>query len=515
MTMLTASHVVSHVTVYEDRADVVRRCIVDVPAGASAVVLRDLSPLIEEGRVLARIEGDGHVDDIRIDRRFSAVPDAIGRRRAQREAWRVERLDERAGLVVAVTLAEQQRRLAESVLRSWASSSSRRTGRGAVDIAHIEGERQRLQQAVLDADTALVSARANVARLDAALAQQQLDEPTDPAPRRVCDVVVRLSAPAAGTITIVVSTVVPCAAWRPEHDASLSRDNDDATAGTVHVAGHGSVWNRTGEDWRACSLTLSTARPSLGAQVPSLSVDRLRLRAKTAEERRTIVVQHRTEAVPKDASRGGAPGVDDGGEVRAFSVENATILDDGRPHRLALFAFSSPAKIARVAVPEKSRHVFLRASFRNAGSAPLLAGPVQLRDNGAFVGVGDVNFVGVGDDVDLAFGSDDAFTVDFDRRRIDEKRIVGKDLEHWVQEARLTSTRPLPTSVSVVFRLPVSELAQLKVLPSSQHTTIGEVRADDHGLVHASTVIDAGGERKLALAFSFDTSGDVVVPAPW
>ncbi len=513
--MLTASHVVSHVTVYEDRADVVRRAVVDVPAGASAIVLRDLSPLIDEGRVLARIEGDGYVDDIRVERRFSAVPDAIGRRRAQREAWRVERLNERAGLVVTVTLAEQQRRLAESVFRTWASSSSRRAGRGAVDMAHIEAERQRLQQAVIDADVALVAARADVARLDAAVAQQQLDEPVDPAPRRVCDVVVRLSARVAGALTVVVSTVVPCAAWRPEHDASLVREYDDATTGTVHVAGHGSVWNGTGEDWPSCSLTLSTARPSLGAQVPSLSADRLRLRAKTAEERRTIVVQHRTEAVPKEASRGGAPGVDDGGEVRAFSVVNATILDDGRPHRLALFSFSSPAKLARVAVPEKSRLVFLRASFRNLGTAALLAGPVQLRDNGAFVGVGDVNFVGVGDDLDLAFGSDDAFTVDFDRRRIDETRVVGKDIAHWLQEARLTSTRALPTAVSVVFRLPVSELAQLKVVPSSQHTTIGEVRPDEHGLVHAAAVIDAGGERTLAVAFSFDTSGDVVVPAPW
>lgn len=514
--MLTANHVVSHVTVYEDRADIVRRVVVDVPVGASAVVLRDLSPLIDEGRVLARIDGAAHVDDIRVERRFAAEPDAVGRRRAQREAWRVERRDERAGLVVAVTLAEQQRRLAESLLRSWASSSSRRTGRGAVDIAHIEAERQRLQQAVLDADSVLVSARAAVARLDAAIEQQErVDEPTVEAPRRVCDVVVRLSAAAAGPLTIVVSTVVPCAAWRPEHDASLVREHDDATTGTVHVAGHGSVWNRTGEDWRNCSLTLSTARPSLGAQVPPLLADRLRLRTKTAEERRTIVVEHRTEAVPKDASRGGAPGVDDGGEVRAFSVENATIPDDGRPHRLALFSFSSPAKLARVAVPEKSRHVFLRASFRNQGTSPLLAGPVQLRDNGAFVGVGDVHFVGVGDDLDLAFGSDDAFTVDFDKRRIDEKRIVGKDIAHWVQQARLTSTRSLPTSVQVLFRLPVSELAQLKVLPSPQHTTIGEVRPDEHGLVQASTVVDAAGERTLALAFSFDTSGDVVVPAPW
>ena len=68
--------------------------------------------------------------------------------------------------------------------------------------------------------------------------------------------------------------------------------------------------------------------------------------------------------------------------------------------------------------------------------------------------------------------------------------------------------------VLVHLRLPVSEVKQLKVLASPSHTTI-EANADEHGVVRIPVDLAPNVEKKLALAFSFDTSGDVRIPDPW
>ena len=516
MSQHIAQHVVSHVTVYEDRADVTRHATIELPAGAVTVVIKGISPLVEEGRLTARIKGEhGHIDDVVIDRRFDLDLDAVAARRRLRATQREARSIEREVATAAVACAEYRRRTVELLAKSHSQATARRIGRGEIDVDAIGHDVSSFQRAIVDADDAIVSAKGVLLRIDAAAEAIGDDNQDDvDGHRRVCDLHVRVSSP-GGAVTLVVSTVVPCAAWRPSHEAQLTRDGELATAGVVRIVGHGAVWNRTGEDWMNTSITLSTARPSAGAELPALHADRLRLRTKSAEERRQIVVAHRTEALPKDATQGGAPGVDDGGEIRAFVVDNATILDDGRPHRLELFSFAAPCALVRYAVPEKASQVFVRASFKNAGRSPLLAGPVTLSDNGAFIGVGDVLYTGIGDDLDLAFGTDDGLRVRYERRRIDETRLVGKDLQHWLQEATVTSTRRDPTPVQVLLRLPVSELAQVKIVQSPQHGTLGEVVADSHGLVRVDTVVESGKDRRLAVAFVFDAGSDVVLPPPW
>lgn len=518
---IIADDVVSHVTVYEDRAEVTRRATVRLPAGASAVEFRDLSPLIDEGRVTARFDAGsahvGHVDDVAVGRRHARDgADAIERRRLQRAEAQATLQAEHAPLLDAQASAERHRRAVESLATAAASARARRAGRGEVDVVGAAADASRLQQALAAADERLIAARMAVQRSELRLTSLS-STPIDAgqSTRRVCDVTLRVSSAQAAEVTLVLSTVLPCAAWRPSHEAALHRDGDDDSAGSIAFVGHAAVWNRTGEDWRGTSLTLSTARPSQGAELPAIIEDRLRVRTKSAEEKKTIVVEHRTEAVPKDATRGCAPGVDDGGEVRAFTVDNAVIPDDGRPHRVELFRFGAPCSLVRVAVPEKAEQVFVRASFKNAGTAPLLAGPVALSDRGAFLGTGDLLYTGVGEALDLAFGSDDGLRVTYARTQVEEKKLIGKNIQHWVQQATVTSTRPTSSSVQLVLRLPVSELAQVKVVHSAAHSTVPEPTLDAHGLAKLPVIVDGGHDKTVALAFFFDLSGDVRLPDPW
>jgi len=59
---------------------------------------------------------------------------------------------------------------------------------------------------------------------------------------------------------------------------------------------------------------------------------------------------------------------------------------------------------------------------------------------------------------------------------------VGKDVVHFIREAVLSQTGTATEKVLVHLRVPVSEVKQLKVLPSPQHTTV-DVQADEHGML--------------------------------
>ncbi len=528
-------HTISQVTVYEDRADVVRVAVVDLPAGAHALRFVALSPLIDEARLVARFEGGagvGHVDDVVVVRRVvDDGLDDILRRREARGRVRDQINSERRAATDDVDHSVHAQGIVERALALWTRAEGRRLGRGD-DGANVDDALQKFRLQLHQAAEAVATAQARLARLDERLRKIQLDDDRkEPSrQRRVCDVIVRVSS-TGGSARVVLTTIVPCAAWRPTHEARLLRSHSGASAasgdaasraqgqpaaaGTVRFLTHGAVWNRTGEHWRGARLVLSTARPALGAELPPLSEDRLRLRQKTAEERKTIVVEQRTERVPPSATQGGAPGVDDGGEARVFSVVGADIPDDGRPHAVALASFEAPCALDLVAVPERATQVFLRASFKNSGRGPILAGPVTLVDDGAWVGTGDVLFTGAGDDLDLSFGSDDRLATSITRRLHTEKKLVGKNIEHWIREVTLTSTAPTTLSVLVLLRLPVSELAQVKVLQSPHHGTEGEVKVDSHGLARVVAVVEPGKERRVGLAWSYETSGDVQLPPPW
>jgi uncharacterized protein (TIGR02231 family) len=512
----------AQVTVFEDRADVLRVAEVDLPAGPCAVRFAGLSPLVDEARLVARLEvpgggaapGHARVDDTIVQRRLvDDGADAAVERRQRRERERERLDDERRGADDDLAACEAARAQAEAALSTFMTATGRRLGRTGA-WAGIEDDVGRLAERIRAAHDAVAAARAAVER--AAAARAGLDAPATmtTTTKRLADVVVRVSATTAGPARVVLSTVVPCGAWRPSHEARLVR-GDGVDAADVTVTTHASVWNRTGEPWRGARLVLSTARPSLGAEVPSLHEDRLQVRTKTAAERRTVVVEHRTEAVPPSATRGGAPGVDDGGEVRVYAVDDASVPDDGRPHLLQLAAFTAPAALSRVCLPEAQTLVFLRASLRNAGRGPLLAGPIALFDEGAWVGTGDVLYTGQGDELELSFGSDDRFTVRFDKRTKVDRRLVGRDVVHYVQETTLSSTAKDAEDIVVVVRLPVSELAAVVVQPSPQHGTVVEVRPDEHGLVRAPVRVEPGRDRVVAVAFTFDVTGDVALPPPW
>lgn len=503
---------ITSVTAFEDRADVLRTGTLTLAEGASVLVLRGVSSAVSDAHVVAQFEGaPTTVDDVRVERRMDSAPPADPDRR-QLLASTLAAHEQRIRDATAVLARLQERHaVLTGMLEQTAAQVSRALWPRGADaprwLPSVDGFRKQLEastQGVLAAHRDVKQAEQEVAR-----AREGLAGIPSAAPRLVADIHIRVHSQ-GGDVKARVSTLVPCAVWRPAHEVDLTSEN------RLRWELMATVWQHTGEDWDNVELNLSTARPGAGAELPDLSEDRLRARLKSAEERRTISIEHRQEAIPRNDLQGAAPGVYDGGTPRLFRAPApVSVRSDGRPHRVPLGSFEAPTRVERVAMPEVSPHVFLRASLKNMGNAPVLAGPVMLKRAGQHVGIGDVAYVGPGEAFDLSLGSQDAFVVRYERRRVEEEKTLGRNVTHYVQDAVLSVTGAGPETVRVFLRLPVSEVAQLKVVPSKEHCSEGLPEVDPQGVVTLGIQVRPGEERKVSLGFSLDAGSDVRVPAPW
>ncbi len=312
---------VDGVTLFEDRAEVRRLSAVTLPAGVHGLQIGGLSLSTDDGSLLiaATPEPPGLPDPGGI-RVLSA---AIRRQRhtegadaAAREAalQRVEAA--RAALVACcdrrARLQDQLQRQ-EALCQGWIGGFAATPA--AADQPGWEAGWKALQSA-LEPLTCAVR--------DAAIAIDDATREADLAERRyaaacvvrqrfaaAAEIQLQLDAPA--TLRLELRYLTPCALWRPAHEARLLSAPGAPDRPTVAWQGMAVAWNATGEAWEGVALTFSTARPGRAADPPLLQEDRLSLRPKTEEERRTV----RVEAREVDIRQAGEEGRRDVGSLPA------------------------------------------------------------------------------------------------------------------------------------------------------------------------------------------------------
>ncbi len=316
-----------------------------------------------------------------------------------------------------------------------------------------------------------------------------------------------LMIPQAGDYEIAFDYVVPNAMWRPWHQARLLLEENPA----VTFRMDGCVWQRTGEDWTDVDLVFSTARASLGTEPPLLADDVLNVREKSKK----IVIQTRDQTVQTTGLGAGTtsgtvalPGVDDGGEVRNLRpATKATIPSDGRPYRIPIFSFSSPAQVEYVLMPELSCQVFLKSEQTNAATFPILAGPVDLVRSSEFVGKTSIGFIAANEKFALSWGPDAAMRVQRTATQKREQDPVTK-WNHVATKVQLylSNIGAEPRQIKTIERIPVSELEQVKVrvLP-----TIDAIQPDENGFCRWNFALEPYSQLQATLVYEVSADPEV------
>ena len=251
------------VTVHPDRARVTRRGTVALPAGATELVVAGLPELLLDDSVRVAGRSDQTVRVVGVDvvrRDLVAAPDE--RVRAAEQALREA---ERA--LAAIDGADAGDAAREQLLHRLALRSGDRLARalaeGAADparVAEVSGavaaqlvevaaERRAHAERRVDAEHARAAAQSELDRLRASSRTRR-------------DAVIAVEADVPCELAVDLTYVAFGAGWSCAYDARIDG------SGPLALTWYGLVSQATGEDWPACELTLSTARPGVAGTVP-------------------------------------------------------------------------------------------------------------------------------------------------------------------------------------------------------------------------------------------------------
>lgn len=341
-------------------------------------------------------------------------------------------------------------------------------------------------------------------------------------------ILVDLEVQEGGSFQLEVSYRVPGAAWQPSYEARATT----TAAGDLELASSALVRQQTGEDWTDVALTLSTAKPAMSGSMPEiqpwllrpwqpgsafgggvadglmqLAPNAPRARKGQTENGELNETDDKREPAKKEAKVAVATIETQGPSVTFHLPKPESIPNDWQPHKVPIGSQRFQAKLAYETTPRLLPLAFLRAKVTNASDALLLAGPVAVFLDGAFVATASLKQVAPGEEFDLYLGVDER--VKLERKPLKEHVEVsllpglhGKtkstDYEFLTTISNFTGRHIV---VTVFDQLPVSEREEIIVESVKQTPSEVEKDPEKPGVFRWVLELNANQKQELKLSY--------------
>ncbi len=258
---------IAQVTVYSDRARIERRARVALAAGAQTVQLPDLpgAVMMDTVRVGTSTGRVIRVEAVPVERerfsieqvagllaRLEALADGYQAKQAQRQVYDLE-------LAVLSTIAPrgpvpEAERIGKAVPTLEPAAWNR-----VLDFLQQRRAAVRATVRKLDEERRLLGEQ--LAKVQREVGRHDLGAFTD----RKIQVLAIVQADRAGQVDLRLEYFVPGASWKPTYDLTYA-----AASGRVELRTAGQVQQATGEAWTDVALSLSTAVPGRGIDLPEM-----------------------------------------------------------------------------------------------------------------------------------------------------------------------------------------------------------------------------------------------------
>lgn len=528
---------IAEVTVYPDRARIIRRGGVEIPeAGEHEIILGALPQDMEQESL--RVSGHGTAGalllGVDLSAEFHEAAPVAETQRIQAEIDRLTR--ELATLDQRATLLDKQ--------RGWLNALGEHAAR-SLAYGLIRGTAQPADQERIFAVTRDESERLTAEALDVQRERQRVAQELE-ARRRELEAagavsrpdrlraVIRVRAASAGTLDLEASYLTHDASWSAQYDARV-----DIEASVARFTQQAAITQWSGEDWGSVELAVSTARPSATVSLPDDApvwyldqwAPQPRPRFAAAAPMRGITMKAPADmaggaaveamAAPMEepADMLAAPAtVESAGVAQIFRVGGGmNIPSDGQPHLVGLGDDELPARLEYVAAPVVAEGAHLRAVTLNATGHALPAGTLRVFHGGAagdeYVGETHLKPTAEGAQLKLYLGVNDNFTVK--RELVERDTDKGNLLQGGVRKTtigyRVTIANHTDKEQRVILmdRLPTPKHERIKVKtleirpqPTSQ-TKLDQLTWE--------TQMGAGEERRIEWRFLVESPADMDV----
>lgn len=505
-----ASGRIESVTVYPDRARVVRRVPVRVSAGEGRLEIPGLPADLDADSLRIRAEGpQGLVLGATATRTVRGAERVQDRaRELEAEIRRVR--DRLTAVDYRLEALGLQRKLLESLAASPAGEGAPPQAadwRGMLEtIGAGAGE-------VLEERLAAEQQRREIASELERLEQELADLGAERRDTRTLAVDYR--AGSAGEAVFELAYMVSGAGWQPVYQLRLDTAGGEGQA-ALDVSQRARVRQDTGEDWDEVDLRVSLGRPSLGGRLPELYpwyVDILRPEPKEEMDRARVTSARMAEMQA-------APADDAVLEAGEFSAEyrvpgRVTVASDGSEREFGLAEHRFPGRVSARAVPARQAHAWLYFTGENDSEAMLPPGPATLFQDGEMVGRQHLERIPAGGEMALAFGVDERIEISHtlvEDTRGSEGLLRKSETRQRDFLVEITNRHEIPLEITVLDRMPVArdERIQVALTEGSEEPTVRDL--DDRPGILAWTREYAPGESHrlnygFRLTYPEDTDG--------
>jgi uncharacterized protein (TIGR02231 family) len=521
------------VTVFSDRAQITREATVTLDPGTWALQFEKIPTTLDANSLQISGTGSAVIVDLKYRTEYTLeVNDGRLRGLSERRQGLQDKLEE-----VAIVLRNLERERAvldgmkDRVLNARFDASNAVTDtRKWQEI--LDFYRQRLDK--LDAEA--LSKTREKTRLDAE--QRLIDQEmrqlggTRRKEKRFIEAIIEVKS--AGPVKLKLTYIALGPSWSPVYDVRADRDNK-----TVKLAAYAVVRQASEEDWRNVSLRLSTAKPFLGGNQPTLPAWYLREYTPPPPRpysRRMVDSEDRMKKaeMPSAMSSAGAPApapaeaapeppelkaveasVDEGQGATVFALDGkATVQNDNNPHRVFLFDREYGAQFQYSAVPKMAPYAFLKATVKNTNEAALLPGPMNIFVNGAYLATGQLPSVAAGEEFSVFLGVDESLSV--------QHRIVSRFKEadamlsgnnRWTYRFLITvkNNRKTRETLTILDQFPLSTRNEIKVTPKEpllkkdrEKEGAPQVRQWDSGILEWTFDLKPGEKIEIPVAFQIE-----------
>ena len=419
---LPADAPIRAVTVFPDRAEVTRVVDATLPAGTSTLVIEHLpASLLPES---VRVSGEGAesimIGSVETKPFYQAA--AVGDLERQLQADIQKLGDQRRSAEDRIAALQVQLDFISAIGREMPNKADEEIVRGMMDPERWQQAWSTLSGGVGQARDGIHAAEMEMRDIDTRIAQKNQELAQVQTGQTASMVAhINLEARSPGTVHLRLTYQLPDATWRPIYDARL-----DSEAGKVGLTEIGEVQQRTGEDWSGVKLTLSTARPSVGAELPDPMTWFVNLTQPVVSNSAAPASLAVDEAAAKTVGQFGQLADkderlrDDAATLVAseFAAEyrisgDADVPADAAPHKFVIATHDLGAKLAVRSVPKLAPAAHLYATVTYDGTDPLLPGPLSVFRDGAFVGNASLAMLRPKEDIEMGFGVDDKVRIGY------------------------------------------------------------------------------------------------------
>lgn len=457
------------VTVYSDRARILRGGSFEAQPGTTHVRMSGLPIQLDEKSVRASLRGPARILSIETKLiRFSHTPQET----VANLERKIEEIQDNLVLLEQEMRIEQEKAAHANGLLAQSESLAKGYAKGTLSI-----EKGKELFAFVD-ETARSSASLGIKKarekrtLERELKRLQgdLNSLRGQGARERIDCVLQIDSAQAGPCEIELVYSSPGASWIPLYDIRVHKNL------AVHYLAE---IRQTGEDWNDVEVTLSTASAQASTIIPEFGTWYLResiplprsMPAPAPGMRGAYLAEEESDEPPEQflaaSAAAMAPAIVSSNEAAVtFKLAGrATIPGNGEARKATIAVQDLAHKLDYVAAPKLTEAIFRRAKFKNDSPLMFLPGDCQLFFGDDYIGQSRIPQTAPSEEREVYLGVENRLRVKRELKQHDvDKKLLGDNRKlRWRYAIDLENLMPEAATILVREQIPVSAHQQIKV----------------------------------------------------